>query len=410
MKNIKFLLILALFLGLGFTACTDYVQDIDPPINLITDDLLNDPAHASFLLAGMENRFSNIHSEINMLAGALADELIYDSRVEGASFPTFDEIDKGQITLENASVSNALARIGSFRFHADNLVNRAGSIEFDTLDIADVAARDAMIFWGNYYGAIARYFYAAYIGLDKTTGGGVIDGGEFIPSAQMYQLALDKLTAADALANSWQRRIINTFRAKMYLAQGMYPEAKTAAQAGLQEGDPALFSRYSAVTIDNWWWGYAGRGRTQMVPHPRFRQYINADPNESNRLPMDGPMSNLGYSYYVQAKYDRESNSDFVNWQENFLILAETSIRVDNNPTIALNYINAVRRSHGIAALEGTATLDMIYVERDKELFGMGTRVTDQRRFDRWRWDGDVWFYLPITNSERNTNNNLPKF
>jgi starch-binding outer membrane protein, SusD/RagB family len=410
MKNIKNLLILALFLGLGFTACTDYVQDIDPPIDLITNDQLNDPAQADFLLAGMENRFSNIHSEMCMLSAALSDELIYDSRVVGASFPTFDEIHKGEITLDNNSVSNALTRMGSFRFHADNLVERAGLISFDLENPDDVAARDAMVFWGNYYGAIGRYFYAAYIGLDKTTGGGVIDGGAFIPSAQMYQLAFDKLTAADAVANAWQKKIINTFRAKMYLAQGMYPEAKTAAQAGLQEGDPAFASLYSAVTIDNWWWGYAGRGRTQMVPHPRFGTYVTEDPTELNRLPMDGPQENQGLTYYIQAKFDRESNSDFVNWQENLLILAETSIRVDNSAPAALNYINAVRASHGLDALEGPATLDLVYLERDKELFGMGTRVTDQRRFNRWHWDGDIWYYLPITLPERNTNDNLPKF
>ena len=48
-----------------------------------------------------------------------------------------------------------------------------------------------------------------------------------------------------------------------------------------------------------------------------------------------------------------------------------------------------------------------LMLERDKELFTMGLRLPDQRRFDAWHLGADTWQYFPITQSERNGNDNF---
>jgi hypothetical protein len=52
-------------------------------------------------------------------------------------------------------------------------------------------------------------------------------------------------------------------------------------------------------------------------------------------------------------------------------------------------------------------------VERDKQLMGTGLRLADQRRWNKWHWSpataGAAWHFLPISQTERNTNKKLPK-
>jgi hypothetical protein len=101
----------------------------------------------------------------------------------------------------------------------------------------------------------------------------------------------------------------------------------------------------------------------------------------------------------------------FLTWQENELMLAECELRLADNAASALARINTVRTSYtGLRALPAgtTATLDLIYTERDKELFLTGMRIIDQRRFNRWHLRSDTWRYMPIVQPEINNNPNLP--
>ena len=69
----------------------------------------------------------------------------------------------------------------------------------------------------------------------------------------------------------------------------------------------------------------------------------------------------------------------------------------------ALQLVNEVRSSHGLEDLT-SVNLDTVLEERDKELFCTGSRLPDQRRFERWHLSSDKWQYLPIPLDERNNN------
>jgi tetratricopeptide (TPR) repeat protein len=404
MKNpIKKFLGACILLALPIAGCKDYVQNIDPPIDLIKDEFLNDEKQVDFLITGLSNRFANVYSNVTLQAGGLSDEMIFDNRVPNATFPTFLQIDEGDPLLDNNSVSNLLTAMGSYRFHADNLVERVGKITF-----TDEELKTRALYFGNLHGGIARHLYAAYIGLNAREGGSPIDGGPFIPSTALHDSALAKLNAAlTHAADDYDRKVVQSVIAKIHLIEGRYAQARTAAEAGLASGDEDFVAQYSAQTIANEWWTNGGVGRSQFVADPRFGAYLEAEPEESARIPMTKLTGAQDFVYWRQAKYAvQEAPHVLVNWQEMQLILAETALRISSDATEALTRINSVRESHGLAARTATA-LDSVYIERDKELFGTGARLTDQRRFNRWHLEDGSWWYLPITLPERNTNPNL---
>ena len=86
-------------------------------------------------------------------------------------------------------------------------------------------------------------------------------------------------------------------------------------------------------------------------------------------------------------------------------MLAEADVR-DGNAAGALGHVNAVRASHSLDALE-SIDLDGLMFEREKEFFASGFRLVDQRRMNTWHLGADTWQFLPITQSERNNNDNF---
>ncbi len=422
-RNILALAMLApTLLGLG---CQGYVQAIDPPIDVAKDDAVNVETQADFLINGVNQRLANVYSNITLQAGGLSDEMIFDLRVPNATFITFQNLDLGDPQLDNNSVSGALTQLGSYRFHADALVSRVPRITFSR----DTAARTRMLFWGNFHAGVARHFYAAYIGLRPQAGGGVINGGPFIPSTAMHDSALALLNQSlQFVQTTYQTRVVNSVIAKIHLIEGRFPQARAAALLGLRSPDAPYQARYSAQTISNEWWANAGPlagsgqpagtpvGRPQFIPSPRFAAYITADRAEAGRIPVSPSRVSSGLTYQMQLKYSEPGAShDLASWQETALILAETDLRISNDAQAALTRVNAVRASvpvpaglmTGLAA-RTTTNLDSIYIERDKQLFGTGMRLCDQRRFNRWHLGAETWRYLPITLPERTTNPNLP--
>jgi hypothetical protein len=266
--------------------------------------------------------------------------------------------------------------------------------------------------------------YATYIGLNPTEGGGVINNGPFIPSADMYNLALEKFNEAlnytefdyseepVILSATHAQQIIHSLMARLYLYAGDDANALVHAQQGLPARSSPfriLFFTGNGFTTgpDNFYYQQAGAGRPQYVVDYRFYDYVTADSTEANRIQLEPVLGNDETTiYYIQVKYPQETSTmDCITWQENHLMLAELALKgVGTADALAL--VNEVRASHGVTDL-GSIDLTGLAVEREKELFCTGSRLPDQRRFDLWHLGAGTWQYLAITMSERNENPNF---
>lgn len=440
MRN-TLLAVVALTILALFAACDSFVSDAEGPIDLVEDERLNDPEQVPFVINGVLARFASTFDIAGVLSGGLSDELVFDRDVGTATFSTYEEIDNGDITLDNNSVDAFYNDLGELRFFADDLVQRVeNDVEFDD---SEQALREEALYIGQFYGGVARYFYAAYFGLDRGQGGGVINAGEFIPSAQMYDLATADLDSARATGfveeGSYEDRLINSLIARNYLykaeltddPQAAYEQARAYAQEGLEQGDDPFQTLYNTQATNDFYFD-AGPGRAQYVADARFGEGYEEstvleapDPDaaasvlgEQGRLAVYTIEGESGATYYEQALYlERSSPINFMTWQENALMLAELALRLDNDEDRALELVNSVRASHSLEPFDSIALTgngvnepgeeNTILVERDKELFVTGARLIDQRRFDRFHLGEGTWQYLPITASEREQNENL---
>jgi tetratricopeptide (TPR) repeat protein len=409
MKNILKFSWIIFAISLLFISCEDYVTDIDPLIDAVEDERLNDASQINFVLKGVKTQYSEVQDAISCLSGALSDEIIYSANLQGASFPSFQEIDVGVIELDNNSVDNVYDDLGELRLFADDLIRRVNDVNPSDTDLKNEA-----LFVGNLYGAIARYFYAVYFGLNPDEGGGVIDNGPFIPSDDMFDLAVEKFQAAITFAADPQDlKVAHSLLGRTYLYMGDYANAATHVAQGLVEGDDPFQSLHTVIA-DNYWWGYAGAGRCQLGVDFRFKDYIDDDPAEANRIiivptPAIDTNTVAPYgTYYRQNMYPQQGSPiNALTWQENYLMAAELELRGQATGLgAALDLVNAVRTSHEIADL-AAVDLDVIFEERDKELFTTGARLIDQHRFVPWHLGAGTWKYLPITRSERANNPNI---
>ncbi len=401
MKKIKIIYLLLILIGLEFNSCKNYVTNVNPLINQIADSRLNNPAQLPFLIKGVETQFANETSFLNILADGLSDQFIFSTDVRGATYPSYIQVDAGQITFDNNSVRTAYNGLGTCRFLADDLIRRT-----NTENIPDVNLKKQALFTGEFYGAYARYQYATYFGLNITQGGSPINGGAFISSPQLYDDAIAKFkTALTLTSDAAKTRIINSLIARAYFYKGDYSNSASYVKQGMQNGDTP-FEALHNVQQPNSYYIEAGTGRTQFCTNSRFHDYISKDPNEVNRIPLLQAPAVDTLVYYRQDKYPNYDSGDILmTWQENNLMFAELILRgqAAGDP---VKLVNEVRASHNISPMNAV-TLDDIYVERDKELFATGNRLPDQRRFNKWHLAANTWEYLPITDDERNSNPNI---
>lgn len=401
MKKQSIILVLLLSFLVFITACDKFATSVDPLIDQVEDDRLSNEDEINFVINGVHTEFTDVVEQIQLLSGLLADELIFDERVPNATFPTFRNIDNGEIQLTDNSIDNCFNALGQCRFFADNLIERTNGINFSDTDLEDKA-----YFYGYFYGGITRMFYAAYFSLDKTTPGGVIDGGAFIPQDDMYDLALAKFDLALNYAGDYEAKLVNTLIARIYMNQNDYTNAATYAADGMEEGDDPYQALY-ILEDPNWWWTQGGRGRSQVVLDFRFKDYIDDDSTEVARVLLDPIEGSDGTMFYRQGKYLYENSPiDFITWQENYLILAECALNGATTAQTALDYINDVRGSHGLDDLTAVDE-DVLMEERDKELMCTGSRFPDQHRWDIWHLAVGKYEYMPIPESERNANPNI---
>ncbi len=399
MKKINFL-VLIILASVWVSSCKDYVTGIDPFIDRIEDGLLNDASQIPFVIAGVQTRFANTSTRLNNQADGLSDAFIFDQNVPNATFPTFREINDGQILVDNNSVRGVYTALGQYRYYADNLIERVNKIT-----ITDAALKNSALYTGTFYGAYARYQYATYFG-KPTEGGSPINGSAFINATELYNQAITLFKQSLTYTTDPKTiRIVNSSIARIYLYKGDYANAATYAKLGMIKGDNA-FQALHNINESSDYWGNSGAGRTQFVCDFRFKAYVDADPKEANRIKLASKLGNdKKKTYYYQVKYLQDSPEDVMTWQENNLMLAELALR-GQATGVALTLVNEVRASHSLDPLT-LINLDVIYVERDKELFCSGSRLPDQRRFNKWHLGAGTWQYFPITSDEINSNPNL---
>ncbi len=159
----KYTSLLAVFVAsMWLVSCANYVQNVEPLIDVIDDPLLNSQAQVPFIINGVNRQLALAASQMVTLAELQSDAFYFDTRVPNSTFPTFADIDACVPQLDNNSSNNQWGTLGNYRFHADNLVERAlGKITF-TSDAAGTAARANALFNGYLHGGIVRYFYASY--------------------------------------------------------------------------------------------------------------------------------------------------------------------------------------------------------------------------------------------------------
>jgi hypothetical protein len=413
LRNIAKALCGLLFL-LSVSSCQNFVQGVSKPINTINDDDLNNESQLPVLFAGVTGNFGQYWRFASMYLSTLSDEFI---TVEGIAqnpvFSSYREFDMGMPLL--VRTDREWGFLGGARFQAQDLINRVPKIHF-----SQDSNRLKCLFVGYFYIALVQHHYAAFWGISPRQGGGVLLGGPFIPSSQMHDTALNNFNRALQYARTdYERRLVNSFVVRIHLLEGRYKECLTAARLGMREGDAPMSQLYSPTSA-NFWYDDAGVNH-RIIPADRFRGYVEAEPAEAGRIPLslgNAPAANRTTPYYVQAKYDADvSPIDLITWQENALMIAEMLVR-DNNATAALVEVNRVRaaapRVMGVPALalRSTTNLDSIRLERQKQLFATGLRILDQRRFNDWHFPPSLantaWYYLPISQRERNSNPNLP--
>jgi len=392
-----------------YISCEDYVQNIDPLIDKIEDERLNSSKQFNFLINGVKHRFSTLYDNLVFIAGGLSDELYYDAAVPNSFFSELIEIDLADdIRRTNYSVDNVFRQLGELRFYADYLVERAENIGTGE-DL------QGALFAGYFFGGLARYFYATYFGLYQDEGGGVIDVGPFIPSDEMYDLAIEKFNEAlkhtdydgfvnwpDITSPEMAQRLTHSMIARCYLYKGNAPQALSEAEMGLQIGDEPFMALYHG-TANNVWYYWALQSNYYLVDN-RYKAYIDADAQEASRIKIF-EIRHDTLTWWQQAFYETtDAPIRCMTWQENALMLAELKLTSDNTAALAL--VNNVRSSHGLSPLT-TMDKTILISERDKELMTTGARLPDQRRFNIWHLSPTTWKYLPITQNEIDNNPNI---
>jgi hypothetical protein len=361
-------------------------------------------------------------------------------------------------------VGDAERALGEYRRLADDLLAAADRPAEYPADgpITEQRAR----YIGQLHGAIARYYYATYMGRNPREGGGVIGEGAFIPAPAMYDSARVKFNAAlDLAPTAAEEKIVRSLHARSALYAGTQYGANTSgysdalqraadlASGGLVPGDGGFNAQYSVQSF-NLWWDQAGPGRFQFVAMDdqldglvqgshkdlstirSFKDVLANNSQEANRIPVD-TISLDGGTELGQVKYPtRSSPTPYITWEEMHLIRAELELRgYDASTQTPLALVNKVRADGTLPGtgvfpsgasgsdvvvdfdqefnLSALTSVDLAQVaeERDRTLFAQGQRLPDQRRLAAVDWHlvesfqgQTTWQFLPIGSQERDNN------
>ncbi len=401
-------------------SCQAYVRDVTSPVDLLDNRNLNTEASLPLIYTAVGGTFAEGQRQLAPLASILSDEFINSNGISAdLTNGTVFNIDDGNPDFTESLIRDTWTSYGSVGKHVRVVLEKVENIRF-----TNDSARRRALFTAYFFQGLLEHYLASYWGIAPRTGGGVLNGGVFIPSTRLHDTSLASLARAAANAPSaYEGRIVNTVIARIHLLEGRYSQALTAVMNGLQPTDRPFQTTYTEQAY-NFWVDYnraAPIGRGPVITHPRFRAYVLAEPGEAGRIPLQQgtrPAPGRTEPYFLQAKYTDNSPINVVTWQENALMLAELRLRLENNTQAALVEVNrvraAVRPPQGVAPLAArmTTNLDSVYIEREKEFFATGMRLLDQRRLNRWtQFTGanaaTAWYFLPIPKQEFDVNRNL---
>jgi hypothetical protein len=461
MRRLLLLFSVVLLAG-AMTACDTFVSEVDTPKDSDPEETFTTPQDINFLANGVKTQGANATAFLSVTSGLLSDQLRFGRNAD-ATFPTFAAPDQGLPTPLNTSVGDATRSLGEYRRLADNLLRAAERPE-EYPPSAPITEQEAK-FIGTFHGAIARYYYATYVGLNPREGGGVIDESAFIPSPAMYDSARVKFNRALELApTAKDAKNVRSVHARSALYAGTQfddvpgyddalQRAAELASDGLKPGDAPFDAKFS-VQAPNYWWDQAGPGRFQIVAMDNqldglvagshkdlaqirsFKEVLANNPNEASRIPFVPIPLGGGATELGQLKYAVENTpTPIISWEEMHLIRAELELLgYSTGSTSALDLVNEVRSDgtlpgRGIDEVFGATlnrnepfnlpaldniNMERLAVERDRTLFGQGQRLPDQRRLDAVDWHlketiqgQTTWQYLPLTSQERDNNPNL---
>ena len=427
MKNLKTYIYLIALVSFSIISCDSYTDNVDPLTGEVEDELLDDEDQIGLLITGLKGFIGSTGdqgdgiSRLIWRASGYSDEMIHGLIRGGApdhvsfvqDFPPDLRFYEGDYESVNI-----------YHFLADDLVRRINRVDaanpFENTDL-----KDEGLWWGNVVSGLSRMYLADLwgAGLSGNNPGAPITSqeqldnqeyGAFYSSTELHAQAREKFTAALGLDPGDvpnPDKVVWSFIARTYLFDGMYSNAKSAAEQGLQQGDETMQTLHDA-RFPNQMYDQSGRstsGDFLFTPHPRFIQYVLDDrkegeiiseltqddiddgvvsrslrgiesedgepgnirtsnprselANQNERLPLwerliETSASAIGDDSqwtefkegggYVQDYYtDADDPFDLIDWREVELILAEVAIDAGDNIT-GLGHINNVRAFHSL--------------------------------------------------------------
>ncbi|WP_027078829.1 RagB/SusD family nutrient uptake outer membrane protein [Maribacter antarcticus] len=342
MKNIKLIICFVSILGFSLTSCESYVQDIDPLLNQVEGDDLNNETSLQLLVKGAKGQMGStgdqgegIERIIWRVAG-FSDEMILGAFGSAADHITFVQDLPGNLTFYEEDWNNYQL----LRFLGDDLVRRVGFIDANG-GFTNEEIKGNALWWGNFLGGLSRMYLADHWGARATVGDSpgasittseqLANGeiGSFFSPNELRALARDKFNALVGIDPGDvpnPEKLAWSLIARTYLFDGLYTEAKSAAEQGLQQGDEA-FSIIHTPINPNQMWLQSGRtnddGEFIFSPHPRFIQYVLDDRKEGEII-SELNQENLDNGIASRSLRGLESNS------------GEPGNAATNNPRIGL--------------------------------------------------------------------------
>jgi hypothetical protein len=402
--------------GLVGSCNLDEIITVEPP-DRVTEELLNDPAQAALMVAGVQATFECSYGGYIVGMGLFSGEL---NSLGNTNFYSYDRRDPrkeggfaGIYATSDCNNVGIYPGMSSARWFAEQA---AGRLEGWT--DAQVTGRMGLI--------ATAYAYAGYAYLHLAEGfcSMAIDQGPELTSAQVFALAEDRFTKALAAAQTAGGTVgtdignmarVGRARARLSLAKNA--EAVTDAQGVTLNYVKNATTAAGHTLRENqiFVWVNRSNGNTGLGPN-----YWNVtwqgvpDP----RVPaQDRGNNTLGVRHVAQLLHTSEASPiPLATWDEAQLIIAEIQ-----GGQAAVDIINALHTKYNIPSFGGgdaATILAQIIEERRRQLFLRGQRAYDIRRRNLpldppagspFRWGGlhgDARC-LPLPDIERDSNPNI---